>query len=358
MIRSFSYSLCFAAVAGLSSISLTSAEELYGRIVNEAIEGYILPELDNLQAEAENLTGATHLYCDGSVPRADINIGFNRIVKAYGRIDFLRFGPMLADNVLDRLYFWPDRKGLAIKRVERALREQDSSLLELNALQNFSVALQGLTAYEYLFFGRGAEVLPDHAYRCALGLAVARNIFTTSKTIRQAWVGDNGYAQLMQSPSASNSIYRSHKEAAQDIYAALGEGLETAHVLKITPSFGKVGGKIVKPKRSPFWRSEQTFSYLGATVQRLEDTMAASGMMFQLPVGEAYKQRSIEFEFSNTKNALEKLPRSPLEAYKDPAHASTLRYATITFKSLGEMLVEPIGKTLKFSKGFSSLDGD
>jgi membrane protein implicated in regulation of membrane protease activity len=120
-------------------------------------------------------------------------------VAAYGKVDFLRIGPLMEDNRADRLLFWPDRRGIGLKQVQAILAEEDPAATDLAGLQAKSVAVQGLGALEFVLFGTGAESLTsiEGSFRCAYGQTIAGNIAGMAKEMVAGWYVPGGYQRSM-----------------------------------------------------------------------------------------------------------------------------------------------------------------
>jgi predicted lipoprotein len=84
---------------------------------------------------------------------------FAAAVVAWSNVEILRFGPITENRRFERLFHWPDPKGLGQRQIEAALKSRDEAVTQPDELAGKSVALQGLPALEYLLYGNGAEIL-------------------------------------------------------------------------------------------------------------------------------------------------------------------------------------------------------
>jgi len=89
----------------------------------------------------------------------DTQRAFATTVEAWSLVEAIRFGPVAQQQRYDRIFYWPDPKGLGTRQVRKALEKQDQSVTDVNSLASKSVALQGLSALEYLLYGDGAATL-------------------------------------------------------------------------------------------------------------------------------------------------------------------------------------------------------
>jgi predicted lipoprotein len=86
---------------------------------------------------------------------------FAGAVDAWSKVEIFRFGPIVQDRRYERLFYWPDPKGIGLRQVQDALAKRDEDLTLPYELSAKSVALQGLPALEYLLYGDGAEALTE-----------------------------------------------------------------------------------------------------------------------------------------------------------------------------------------------------
>ncbi|HOV04305.1 MAG TPA: imelysin family protein, partial [Kaistiaceae bacterium] len=131
----------------------------FDEIVSATIEDFVVPRYARLAEAAVAGEAALAGLCDAPSEEtlASARAAFADLVLAHAAVEIVRFGPVLADNRLERLYFWPDRKGLGLRQVERTIAAGETpTVAELRAR---SVALQGLGALEFVLFGDGAAAL-------------------------------------------------------------------------------------------------------------------------------------------------------------------------------------------------------
>ena len=100
---------------------------------------------------------------------------FRPTTDAWSYAEIIRFGPITEQNRLERMLFWPDRKGIGLKQVQATLAAKDATAADPAQLPAKSVAMQGLGALEFVLFGTGAEALATAGdpYRCRYGAAIA-----------------------------------------------------------------------------------------------------------------------------------------------------------------------------------------
>jgi predicted lipoprotein len=167
-----------ALLVGLMATPALAQLHPTGRtVITQAVEDAIRPGFAAFAEAARDMRMAMGGLCDepSAVGLDDARARFKDVVIAWSRIENYRFGPLMKDNRSDRILFWPDRKGIALKQVQAILATKDASATDVATLKGKSVAVQGLGALEFVLFGTGAETLatPEGDFRCDYGTAIA-----------------------------------------------------------------------------------------------------------------------------------------------------------------------------------------
>ncbi|MEO6394706.1 MAG: imelysin family protein, partial [Devosia sp.] len=191
-------------------------------IAASAIEGYIRPAFHQFAEEAGSLRFTAGKLCEApsedalAVTRSQ----FGSTVISFSRVEFVRVGPLGKADRMERLLFWPDRKGIALRQVQAALAEKDETAAAPETLQEKSVAMQGLVALEYLLFGAGADTLAaGDDYRCRYAKASAALIAELAETLDREWGDPNGQGAHMLSPQPEFDDFRTDTEVLEKLAA-------------------------------------------------------------------------------------------------------------------------------------------
>lgn len=331
------------------------------QVLDAAVNMVIRPGMANFKNRASGLESAMSALCARPAP-GTLAIAvqqFRQTALAYGRIEFLRLGPLMEDNRADRLLFWPDRRGIGLKQVQAILAEQDASATEVMSLRGKSVAAQGFGALEFVMFGTGSQTLltPEGAFRCRYGEAIAANIGMIAAELAMGWYQYDGVAVHLTRPQPDYVDYRTETEALEALVGLVSHGIEAVRDTRINPFVASADAE-AKPKQALFWRSGLTIAMIDANLDGLHRLVQISGMAEA--VGEADKglANSIEFEFGNAGRALG-IVTSPVErAVEDAKQVQALNYLVIVTQSLQTLIGEQLSAALGLSVGFSSLDGD
>ncbi|MBI4922632.1 MAG: peptidase M75, Imelysin [Devosia nanyangense] len=332
-------------------------------VIRGAIEGYIRPNFRIFADATEALKADVVGLCAAPSPAA-LTLAqdkFRSTVAAFSRIEFVRLGPLGLADRLERLLFWPDSKGIALKQVQAALAAKDATAAEAGALQKKSVAMQGLGALEYLLFGTGNEDLGsgEGAYRCSYAAAITTLVDGLATTIATEWqdIGPDGPAGHMLDPRPDAQDYRSRTEVLEKLAGTLINGTETIRDQRLKPVIGEGGGK-PKPKSALFWRSGMTAPALAANFGGLRDFFVAAKYPEALGTTNSWVASSVMFELDNAVRAATALVDPIDKVVGDPVLFAAFKSLVTVTGSLDSLLGTNLATALGLSVGFSQLDGD
>jgi predicted lipoprotein len=350
--------LLFALIAGPALAQLTTSP---GEVMRGAVNNFIRPATIDFGAKAAALSTAMEGLC-GTPSEANLNTvdaAFGAAATAFGRIEAVRVGPIMEENRSERLLFWPDRKGIALKQVQAILSSEDESATSAETLRSKSVAVQGLTALEFVLYGSGFETLQtaDGAFRCRYGSAIAQSVAGIADELVTAWNAEDGIALHLMKPDATFTDFRTPIEAQEELVGILSHGIEAVRDTRLNPFLAK-GDAAAKPKLALFWRSGLTVPMLRANVDGLQSLFALSGISGGVPSDKADLPVAIAAEFAKADAALDRVTDPVETAVADPAQAQALADVVTATQQLGVLIGEQLSSALGLSVGFSSLDGD
>ena len=327
--------------------------------VRDLAADFIRPGFQRFADDAQHAVGAISALCEepGEATLDAARQAFGDSALSLARVEFLRIGPLIRDNRLERLLFWPDRRGIALRQVQGAIASADESVTDAANLPAKSVAVQGYTALEYLLFGTGsADLATDGGHRCRFAEAVAGNIQAIAFDLNAEWQDESGFAAVWSTPGPDNAIFRSTEEVVSELLSVPSEAFEIIRDQRLKPVIPDDGK--ANPKRALFWRSGLTIPFVESGLEALRAYFEAAGIVNLLPEEERWQARSIEFEFNNAETTLSRLHMPIEDIVADEEHRSDLNYLVILTQSLQSLFGEQLTATLGLSVGFSSLDGD
>ena len=330
-------------------------------IIKQTIEKAILPGYKNLTRAAKAQESDLTKLCEqpNKENLAKAQQAFRPLVAAWSGVEMYRIGPAIKKNRQEKLFFWPDRKSIGLRQVRKLIDTQDETALATETLQKKSVAVQGMLALEYVLFGKNAEALATakpRSYRCDYGVNIAKAIQTTGQEIIDDWASPSGYTTMMLDTGPSNPIYRSDTEVMQDLLRISSEMIQSTRDLKILNTI-KESPEKSKPKRAPFWRSNQTLHAYQSNLKAVE-TLFTQGGLGNLT--SRYTQ-SLSFELGQTNTFLMKLEKENIaweKQVKQTKSHETLSFTLIPLEGAHYIVNDLIPEKLGLSLGFNSLDGD
>lgn len=359
MLKRLTFTLVFPLV--LAAIQPAGAAVQASDVVKGAVDGFIRPAYAALQQHATSTAKAVKALCAAPSQQAleTARTEFAGVVTAWSSVEIVRFGPITENNRLERMLYWPDRKGLGLKQVQAALTEKDASITEANGVAGKSIAIQGLGALEFVLHGADAETLAgkDGTYRCAYGQAIAGNIETIASDVSAAWARPDGFASQWASPGPDNALYRDGSEAVTELMGAFINGLELVRDQRLKSFFGANPGED-KPKQAIYWRSGLTGAALAANLDGMNRLFQASNLGDALPKDERWIADSIEIQLVNGVAAAKEASGPAAEVLADPKRRAALEHFQLITSSLSNLFGTRLSGAFGLTAGFSSLDGD
>jgi predicted lipoprotein len=331
------------------------------KVMANAVDGYIRPAYADFHAKASALAKTTGTFC---AARSDdglkaVQTSFADTVESWGKIEFLRLGPVMEQNRFERILFYPDRKSTGLKQVQVLLAKPDEHVTDAPALKTRSVAIQGLGAFEFLFFGAYPEAIVSekNGFRCRYGLAVAKNVESIAAELQSAWDAPDGVSRDWKVPGVDNPVYRDDKEAVAALIGIAVHGLEMVRDQRIA-HFYKGKGLKVSPKLAVYWRSGLTMKALKANVDGLAKFWVVTDLTSLLDPDVHSLSQSASFDLENASSALGKLDQPTAERLVDAKYLGKLDFITFNLKDAMTRIDSDVGGAIGLGAGFSFADGD
>jgi len=335
------------------------------RLARQALEKHIRPSYRRLLDAAQSLDAALSARCGGGASaRAPVEQAFDAMVTAWGRAEHIGFGPVTVDQRLERIMFWPDRRGIAGRQVEKALKERSSDVLDPALLAKKSVGMQGLPALEMVLFGPESESTTDNEnvqFRCGFAKAIAVNLKTMVQAIDAEWSSPDGFAASWLSPGPSNAHFLKPVETTIVLAKAFDLGLEKLRDQRI-------GGPLaLNPQRRKiapaFGRSGRSVRLIAANIGGLRDLYVEGGIERALvdaksdnPAGTAALAKLVAQELATARQTAVEVIE-----LKDPfARASAGRIIALGFplKNARSTAASLLAAVTDLPLGFNASDGD
>jgi predicted lipoprotein len=344
-----------------ATIPTATANEKATDIIEGSVTGFVRPAYAALHERAGALSDAMKTLCATPSPAnlRSARDGFKAETDAWSYAEIIRIGPITEQNRLERMLFWPDRKGIGLKQVQATLAAKDATAADPAQLPAKSVAMQGLGALEFVLFGTGADALSTAGdpYRCQYGAAVAANIAAIAGDVEAAWAKDDGFAAQWAQPGPANPLYQSGTESVTALLEVFVNGLELVRDVRVGGFLGKEAADD-KPKQAIYWRSDGTARSLAANLAGMKALFEASGLGEQLSPDSHWIADSIKIVLGNAIDAANAADGPIDETLADETKRGKLAYFNMVTSTLSELFGTRLAGEFGLTAGFSSLDGD
>ena len=288
---------------------------------------------------------------------------FRDAIDAWGRVELIMFGPIAEDNRFERVFFWPDRKGIGQRQVRSILAKRDETATRHETLSTKSVAVQGLSALELLLYDKTAKELANataNGFRCRYGRAIAVNLSSVSREVTDGWSTKGTFTTVWLSPGSANSSYLVPSETTLELIKSIDHMLEIVRDQRISPVIGF--GRTRRRQRPILWRSKLGMVLINANLEGARD-------LFEAGLAQAYTAQSrmpkrAKATIDSFRTDFRLLTATSGELSKDPAPfaRSDIKKRLIglgfPLKSLRQNVVAQIKSAAGLSIGFNASDGD
>lgn len=340
--------------------SAQQREELVARIMNRVADQFIIPRYEVLVRETALLKERTASLCDApsdetlAITRAQ----FGNVVEAWGSIEMVRFGPILAENRLERFLFFPDRKSTGLRRVIKLLRNQNPKYLHLDGLLEASVAAQGLPAFEYALFGKGFETMVSGAgnFRCRYASTIAANLHNMATVFEEEWKSDLLFVRMWREPGPHNAVFNNARDTITHLVTTLVHGVEEVRDVRLANFLKAEPGKD-RPKSAPLWRSRNSFTLLRTDLESLAQLFEAIDFSPLAGDDQALLVHSIRAQFASSIKLLQ-IDETAEEVLASATGRERLAKLRNALAVLMKSLERDLGGHLGINVGFFFADGD
>lgn len=208
--------------------------------VQRVLTEHVVPEITDFAGQAKRLPGTLKTVCEtgDDAAREELDSRLRDTIKAYARIDFLRFGPLQQDGLREKISYWPDPRGIMQRQLRQFMASPDAANATPDLMLKQSAALQGLPALEQLVFPKNTAPLgPDPAQksRCTVAIAIAGALATNAELVRERWTKEGGWKDKMLRPGSDNDTYKEPSESASELVKALLVGLQLISDVQVKP---------------------------------------------------------------------------------------------------------------------------
>jgi predicted lipoprotein len=330
-------------------------------VMQKAVDEVIRPGYTNMHASAAKLATAMNGLCSApsAATVAAAKAGFAETIEAWSAIEIVQVGPVLEKNRFEHILFYPDRKGIGMRQVQALIAKADEKDTTVAAVAAKSVALQSLTALEYVLHGTGSETLAadKNGFRCRYGAAVAGNIAQVSGELATEWSDPKGVQASWKSPGKDSADFNDGKEAITALLGILVHGAENVRDQRLE-SFYKGDVKDAKPHMAIYWRSGNTWPSLKGNLEGLQALWQKAGMADLLPADKRAVAAKIDAELAQLIATAGSINPNVEAALADPTERAKIDALLATSRDLTTDFSDGYGVDIGLSAGFSFADGD
>lgn len=350
--------LSLTSFALVNTASAQVSQEEWRELNQSIISGHILPGYKVLAQHAEKLERSTARLCQSPTQQNLVasQQQFTATLAAWQGIQHVTFGPI---ELLMRSYsiqFWPDKKNLTSKQLNKLLQTQDPKSLSKDAFQTASIAVKGLPAMErILFTGDVVEQIKQSPFRCQFLHSVSEYVSEQSGNTFSEWQTFKAEFDYLES---EEGLYETAQEATVDLMKAQIEPLEVIRDLKL---IRPLGTKKAKAKRLENWRSQHSLQNIQINIQSLHHMysgMDGSNLKTLLEEqGATDLAAGIEEQFIGLEKLLAQIPSPLYQHVHDGQVRNDLLMLAEGIEILGKSFAQSM-KLLQIQLGFNSRDGD
>jgi uncharacterized protein len=339
------------------------AEADHAAIAKASLEQYIRPGYAHLAESTAALNQSVAALCRTPSEAAlkDTKEAFAATVDAWSLVEPIRFGPVAEQHRYERIFYWPDPKGLGARQVREALGKEDATVTEAASLSAKSVALQGLPALEYLLYGDDAGTLAkgggEATFRCRFAETIAGNVAGMAKDIASGWQDGAPYAKAYLDPGPANAAYHTQKEVTLELFKTFTTGIEAVRDQKMAKALGPKPEQ-ARPQLAPFWRSDLSFANMADNLQSVRELFAKGGFSQVVHDDSPGVEDSIVFDLNHAIEVLRGLDKPIAEAVHNEDLRAKLEALRVSLKSAATTAGDIISRSAGLTFGFNAMDGD
>ncbi len=321
-------------------------------------DGVLLPIYSAWSEADRQLAASAQAFCAEQQNLVEARQTFTSAQSAWAALQPAALGPLAEGNRAWQIQFWPDKKNLVARQVEALLNSKPG--LTVADLDNASVVVQGLTAYEYLLFDPALDLnnSEQKARYCPLLVAIGEHQQSLAADILASWQSKDGMAaQLKNFP---NERYAEAPEAVAELLRTQVSAIDGLKKKLGTP-LGRQSKGQPQPYQAEAWRSKASLANLAASLASAERIwLGAEQNGIQALLGsdqDELKQR-INAAYSDTRQRLAAAQRPLGELLGDEAGRAELNALYDSLNALHRLHEAELAKALGIQLGFNAHDGD
>ena len=359
------------ALLPLIAVSAAPAEARqpfdHARLASTALAAHILPGYRRLERAAVALSQTLDRACPATsrARRKSLQDSFDALVTAWGRIEHIQFGPITEASRLERILFWPDRRGLGARQLAKVLADRDPRVLDAGALSKRSIALQGIGTLDMVLFASGQAkwTTEEAAHRCGFAKSIATNLTAMSREVAEAWMPNGQFGRSWLSAGPGNRHFLRPDVTTLALAKAYDQGLERVRDERIAGPLGLNASR----RRMPviLAASGRAMRLVTANIEGLRELFQKGGMAAAIvatdvrdaTVSLPSNTRLIAGELKTANDAARALIGAK-RPFDNAASANRLLAMGFPLKNARAQATALLTLTAGLTLGFNSSDGD
>lgn len=327
-------SIVCCAFLGLSAPALADIDAVIDDHIVQRHIAFAQGTADLVAAAKQNCTPA------GVIP------AYHHAFDTWVEVSHIRFGPLEEGGEGLAVAFWPDKKGMIPKALDRLITAKDPVVTDANKFAKYSIAARGFFALEQMLFVEKFADYENDSYSCALTQAITLDLARIAANTRDDWV--NGFAMTLRTAGGpENKVFLTDKEGVQALYTNMLAGLELISNQRLARPLGSF--EKPRPKRSEARRSTRSLRNIIVSLEALQE------MAELLADGEAPETMDA---FETTLRYAKTLDDQVFENLNETSAKFQLNSLREMVGFIHEAAAAEIGLHLNVVAGFNALDGD
>lgn len=334
----------------VSVVMLAACSNPRQEVTVQLANDVLLPAHQQWRDSNAALLDEVKAYCAN--PQAsveEVKAAFFQSQSQWSYLQPLMVGPLSEGNRSWQVQFWPDKRNMVVRQTESLLDEADS--LTREQLEQASVVVQGLTAFEYVLFDESVALDPHRDRYCPLLTGIAQHQLALSEEVLTLWSGPE--AMLSQLSDFPNDRYATADEGLAAILRMQITGVDVLKKKLGTP-MGRLNQGVVQPYQAEAWRSRHSIENLQASLKGAQ----AVWVRVRSLVSDAALVKDIDQAYADVASQLDALPAPLMELVQAPANSEALAALYTALDNLENRQQTELARNLNIQIGFNANDGD
>ena len=333
--------------------------ELFDR--EQVINSIILANYRELRAATITLMDTVVDFCadENTKKQHTIQQAFIQVRFAWAKAQIVTFGPISFLRRKERFDFWPDKHRVGERQVRNLLNLTTPLPEDLLALQNKSVAIQGLGALERMLYAKSGFVTEK---QCHLSILIAENLANIAGEVFAQWSEKPILFQNdLLNPQSGITFFADASEVVSTIANDMTTQLRIVSDIKLARSLPTRGKNKGNFRKLEAWRTGRSFQLMLeniSTVQLYYELGFAESLQYIDPSLHQDLTQLFALSIKQLSALNEQAQTNLSTVFKEPDFLEKIRESQASIQQIDQLiktkLLARYGLTLKFN----ALDGD